>query len=263
MRVLLIAGTHGVEPQSSSFLSSLFKTHLKNSFAEAVKAFSISSLLGMEPSEFEEAAIPLQVSALSVAPEAIAVEAECSDFLSLSELKLVLIPVINPWGMKNFTRHNASGVDLNRNMPSQNWQSAKLNIDGERNPYYPGDFPASELEVQILVHLIERLKFDLIFSFHTNHFVRYPNPPQINYDGHGKYRDFAVKLAEFSKLEFTEDIGYPTPGSLGSYAKDKGLDCITVEFDDNVSGEQAFQEYAEAFSQMINSLFVRTNNKIS
>jgi len=252
MKVLLIAGTHGVEPQSSFFLSSLFRKYLKSDFAEAVAAFSLSSLLGVEPSEFEDGTIALQATAFDGATSA---DGRVAEGIS-SRLKLLLIPVINPWGMKNFTRYNASGVDLNRNMPSQNWQSAKLNVDGERNPYYPGDFPASELEAQILVQLIERLKFDLIFSFHTNHFVRYPNPPQINYDGAGKYRDFAIKLAERSQLEFTEDIGYPTPGSLGSYAKDRNLDCITVEFDDNVSGEQAFQKYGEVFSQMINSLFI-------
>ena len=95
----------------------------------------------------------------------------------------------------------------------------------------------------------------MIFSFHTNHFIRFPNPPQINYDGLGTHKDFAIKLALDTELEFTEDIGYPTPGSLGSYSKDKGLDCITIEFDDNITAEELNTKYLKAFTENIISLF--------
>lgn len=252
MRLLLLAGTHGVEPQSSAFLSDLITgTVLRDSSLDekGIGIFSVSKLLGLNTQPFEDGAS--QISDL---------ELNLQDF---KNFRIIAIPVFNPYGLKNFTRQNHHGVDLNRNMPSQNWQSAKLKIDGEKNPYYPGDFPASELEVQVLTKLIENLDFDLIISFHTNHFVRYPNSPQINYDGHGKYRDFAITLAETTELEFTEDIGYPTPGSLGSYAKDRQLDCITVEFDDNIKAEELNKKYLETFAQSILPLFTEKDSELN
>ncbi|MBU6196334.1 MAG: DUF2817 domain-containing protein [Cyanobacteria bacterium REEB446] len=260
MRLLLIAGTHGVEPQSSAFLNSLLTQILSitdgdgNSGNESlhrsidtgfnkksIGVFSLSQLLGVTAHEAEDTAIQINDLELNV-----------NEF---NNFKIIAIPVLNPHGLKNFTRHNHHDVDLNRNMPSQNWQSAKFRIDGEKNPYYPGDFPASEIETQLLTKLIEGLDFDLIISFHTNHFIRFPNPPQINYDGLGTHKDFAIKLALDTELEFTEDIGYPTPGSLGSYSKDKGLDCITIEFDDNITAEELNTKYLKAFTENIISLF--------
>jgi len=64
-----------------------------------------------------------------------------------------------------------------------------------------------------------------------------------------------MKLAADTQLEFTEDIGYPTPGSLGSYAKDRMIDCITIEFDDNDSPEQLAEKYLVSFAENISALF--------
>lgn len=267
MRLLLIAGTHGVEPQSSAFLSSLLAQILPNEGNESpentamcrsidtgfnkrsIGIFSISQLLGVTAPKAEDTAIQINDLELNV-----------NDF---KDFKIIAIPALNPHGLKNFTRHNHHDVDLNRNMPSQNWQSAKFRIDGEKNPYYPGDFPASEIETQLLTKLIEGLDFDLIISFHTNHFIRFPNPPQVNYDGLGTHKDFAIKLARDTELEFTEDIGYPTPGSLGSYSKDKGLTCITIEFDDNITAEELNTKYLKAFTENISSLFKNQNSELS
>jgi len=208
---------------------------------ESIGIFSISELLGSRAHEAESNAIQINDLELNID--------------ELKDFRIIAIPILNPHGLKNFTRHNHHDVDLNRNMPSQNWQSAKFRIDGEKNPYYPGDFPASEIESQLLTKLIEGLAFDLIISFHTNHFIRFPNAPQVNYDGLGTYKDFAIKLAKDTGLEFTEDIGYPTPGSLGSYSKDKGLDCITIEFDDNIQAEELCSKYLKAFTENISFLF--------
>jgi protein MpaA len=268
MRLLLVAGTHGVEPQSSAFLSSLLSQILSMYEADenpengvehssidtdlnkrSIGIFSISDLLGLTAHKVEDTAIQISDLELNVN--------EFKDF------KIIAMPVLNPHGLKNFTRHNHHDVDLNRNMPSQNWQSAKFRIDGEKNPYYPGDFPASEIETQLLTKLIEGLDFDLIISFHTNHFIRFPNPPQVNYDGIGTHKDFAIKLAQDTELEFTEDIGYPTPGSLGSYSKDKGLDCITIEFDDNIQAEDLNTKYIKAFTENIISLFKNQNSGLN
>ena len=268
MRLLLVAGTHGVEPQSSAFLNSLLTQILSIDETDenpengvvhssintdlnkrSIGILSISQLLGLTAHSVEETALQINDLELNID--------------KLKDFKIIAIPALNPHGLKNFTRHNHNDVDLNRNMPSQNWQSAKFRIDGEKNPYYPGDFPASEIETQLLTKLIEGLDFDLIISFHTNHFIRFPNPPQVNYDGLGTHKDFAIKLARDTELEFTEDIGYPTPGSLGSYSKDKGLTCITIEFDDNITAEELNTKYLKAFTENISSLFKNQNSELS
>ncbi len=246
MKVLLIAGTHGVEPQSSLFLQSLLSLieskYAKTFSAKELCSLSLSLLLGFDLDPCEKAALSVQNLDF--------------DLTCLHEAKLIAVPLLNPYGKKHFVRHNARGVDLNRNLPTKNWEAARLKIDGVANPYYPGEFPASELETQLLTRLIELSRCDLVISFHTKHFIRHPNPPQVNYDSvSGKYKAFAMKLAADTQLEFTEDIGYPTPGSLGSYAKDKMIDCITIEFDDNDSPEQLAEKYLVSFAENISALF--------
>ncbi len=202
-RILLIAATHGVEPQSAYYAQRLVEQ------------------LELDP--------------------------ETSNFAN----NLQIIPVLNPHGLKTFSRTNARGVDLNRNLPSSNWQpSPALLEDSSPNPYYGGPQPASEKETQDLVETIRSFKPDLIISLHTNHYVQNPNPPQVNLDlanDNPEARQIAQHLAEILGLILSEDIGYPTPGSLGSYAKDLSIPCITIEFDDELDAETLWQSSGPAF----------------
>ena len=43
------------------------------------------------------------------------------------------------------------------------------------------------------------------------------------------------------------DIGYPVPGSLGTYCLEREIPCITVEFDDEKGSEQVVSEYLQDF----------------
>jgi murein peptide amidase A len=160
------------------------------------------------------------------------------------------IAALNPWGLENFTRGNKNGVDLNRNLASSNWKASdKFLEDTSPNPYYSGEQSGSEVETQRLLQVIEEFKPEIIFSFHTNHTVANPNEPQINFDG--DENSWAYKKAELlssrSKLPLSLDIGYPTPGSLGSYSKEKNIACITIEFDDRKNSQELWNEYSKVF----------------
>lgn len=200
-KILIIGGTHGLEPQSRDFVESLEKF-----------------------------------------------------FLSRSLKNLFFIPALNPWGLERFTRGNENGVDLNRNMPSSNWKpSSKFLEDSSLNPYYSGIKPGSEAEIIELLSVIKKNKPDLILSFHTNHTVANPNDPQINYDGDinsWAYKKIEV-LSKNSSLPISMDIGYPTPGSLGSFCKESFIPCITIEFDDKKTSKELWEEYSEAFINFI------------
>lgn len=92
-------------------------------------------------------------------------------------------PLLNPDGLlqKKSVRLNAHGVDLNRNMPTPNWQKEtarywqKTGHDPRRNP---GAEPLSEPESQWLYDEIKRFKPDAIVSVHAPYGVLdFDGPP--------------------------------------------------------------------------------------
>lgn len=129
----------------------------------------------------------------------------------------MLIPCLNADGFHANQRTNSRGVDLNRNFPSSDWNS---HMKAPR--YYPGPKAGSERETQALIQLIEDEKPQLIVHFHSWE-------PCIVYTG-AQGRRAAEILGEQTGYEVREDIGYPTPGSLGQYAgADKKIPVICIE----------------------------------
>ncbi|MDG1851800.1 MAG: M14 family zinc carboxypeptidase [Gammaproteobacteria bacterium] len=93
-------------------------------------------------------------------------------------------PTVNPDGLLDgqAIRQNANGVDLNRNFPSDDWQDLAQDYwknTTSRNPRrFPGDFPASEPEVQWVVEQINTFKPDVIVSVQAPyHLLDYDAPP--------------------------------------------------------------------------------------
>jgi protein MpaA len=125
----------------------------------------------------------------------------------------------NPDGVAANRRWNGNGVDLNRNLPSKDWTAEVL------NPRYPpGPSAASEPETAAMVRLIAECKPIAILSAHS--FSKF----QVN--ANGPSREWAERLASVCGYPVTEDIGYPTPGSLGSYAGiELGIPTITLEIE--------------------------------
>lgn len=128
---------------------------------------------------------------------------------------VILIPIANPDGWKRWTKKNANHVDLNRNFPG-NWEPSRR---GSR--HYSGPEPLSEPETRIIVDLIERTKPSRIISVHSP-------LHNINYDGPAL--ELAKVMAKHNHYPIVDQIGYPTPGSLGNYAgKDRNIPTITLE----------------------------------
>jgi hypothetical protein len=92
--------------------------------------------------------------------------------LSLDDFHLKVVPQLNPFGYDHDFRHNANGVDLNRNFPC-GWEQ----YAGGDDVYQPWDFdykgaaPASEPETQIAMRLMEELKPVILLDFHTAHYI--------------------------------------------------------------------------------------------
>ena len=146
----------------------------------------------------------------------------CCEFIDCNikspfEEEILAIPVVNPDGFLNYERKNANGVDLNRNMPTEDWSQ-----EYSEEKFFPGEKPNSEPESQQIVNIIERYQPCCIISFHSW-------KPIINYNGPSL--EYAKKIAAHLNMVITNDIGYPTPGSLGTYSGlERKIPTITLEF---------------------------------
>lgn len=135
----------------------------------------------------------------------------------LDRQKVVVVPILNPDGFAANRRHNARGVDLNRNFPTTDWGDASL-----RKGDAPGSAPASEPETQAALGLVKRLRPARIVSLHDPLHVN-------NYDGDQSLR-LAKAMAAHNKYPIRGSIGYPTPGSFGTWAgHEKRIPVVTLE----------------------------------
>jgi len=160
-------------------------------------------------------------------------------------LRLVVLVRTNPDGLAAGTRVNARGVDLNRNFPARNWRRAP------NRSLRRGATPASEPETRALLELIARLEPALIVSIHSIGGGRHCN----NYDGPARH--LAEAMTKHNGYPTRASIGYPTPGSLGSWAGvDRGIPTVTLELPRDVPGDLAWKNNRDALIEAIRSVTV-------
>lgn len=152
---------------------------------------------------------------------------------------LLFIPCLNPDGIKNGTRTNSNGVDLNRNFPTQNWELT------ERNEFFGGEVPASEIETRFVVDVIEKYEPKEIITLHAPFKI-------VNYDGDAK--TLADRISAIINYPVEGNIGYPTPGSFGTYAGlEKQIPTITLELDEICPVEELISPVHKIFDMLKNS----------
>ncbi len=138
--------------------------------------------------------------------------------------RFVVVPVVNPDGLARGQRTNVRGVDLNRNFPAENWTPAR------RHGLYPG----SEPETRTVLKLMRQFRPARILAIHSPLHC-------VNYDGPA--REIAEAMARATKYPLRASIGYPTPGSLGSYAGiDLDTPTVTLELRHGLSRSRAWNE---------------------
>ena len=147
--------------------------------------------------------------------------------LPIWDLQAAVILCGNPDGMLRGTRGNARGVDLNRNFPTSNWRPDPVFYKSRSNDardiaLSPGPEPASEPETKALVALIDQLQPRAVVSLHS---------ALACVDDSGASH-LGRQLADRCALPFLTEIGYPTPGSMGTWAGERGLNLVTLELED-------------------------------
>lgn len=135
-----------------------------------------------------------------------------------------VIPVLNPDGVKYKTRTNANKIDVNRNFPTKDWDSAAIanwKRTTSSNPRrFPGNEGGSEPETKCALHHIDDFKPDFIVSVHTPLKV-------LDFDGP------KVVPPKFDYLPWKSLGSYP--GSLGRYMwMERSTPVLTMELKENL-----------------------------
>lgn len=159
--------------------------------------------------------------------ETTVVVSEALRCLPAGDLRAAVILCGNPDGMLRGTRGNARGVDLNRNFPTSNWSPDPVCYKSRANDardiaLSPGAAPASEPETQALMALLDRVRPRAVVSLHS---------ALACVDDAGA-SPLGRQLAGRCALPFLTEIGYPTPGSMGTWAGERGLNLVTLELED-------------------------------
>ena len=146
---------------------------------------------------------------------------------------ILFIPCLNPDGRDLCTRTNSNGVDINRNFPTKNW------VLGERDNYFGGESPASEIETGFVIDVINEYNPTSIITMHTPYKI-------VNYDGPAL--DLAQKISQIINYPIEESIGYPTPGSFGTWAGvERNIPIITLEMDEEESLDNLYPPVKKIF----------------
>ena len=134
-----------------------------------------------------------------------------------------MVPLMNPDGVlkSEATRTNENGVDLNRNLPSDDWQALAHEYwetkGGKNARKFPGDSAASEPEVQFLIDEINSFKPDAIIAVHAPYGI-------VDFDSQ------VLKTAPKSLGKLHLNLLGTYPGSLGNYAGiNRNIPVITLE----------------------------------
>jgi murein peptide amidase A len=139
-----------------------------------------------------------------------------------------VVPALNPDGLLANRKNSARDVDLNRNFPARNFTSV------HQPGYDPGAAPLCEPESALFAGLVESVRPCAVVAVHAPFAC-------INHDGPAAA--WAGAVAAACGWPARADIGYPTPGSLGSWlGVDRGLPVLTIELPPG--GYAGFQEPA-------------------
>lgn len=131
----------------------------------------------------------------------------------------------NPDGLIRGTRGNARGVELNRNFPTRDWRpdpvAHRSTLEDPRDVLLsPGAEPGSEPETRALITLVRELRPQTVIALHA---------PLACIDD-ANHSPLGQWLAARTGLRLVTDVGYPTPGSFGTWGAEQGIPVITYEF---------------------------------
>lgn len=153
-------------------------------------------------------------------------------------VQVTIVPVFNPDGLLKGNRLNGRGVDLNRNLPTTDWNPQAFN-----EKYPPGPAANSEPETQCLVKYLAQENPRWILSLHSW-------KPLLNVNG--RCRPEAECIAKQTGYAIEESVGYPTPGCLGTYCGlERDMPTLTYEIERGLSTENILKIHVPAVCEAL------------
>lgn len=163
------------------------------------------------------------------------------------KIPVTIIPEFNPEGVLHKTRGNLNGVDLNRNLSTKDWSP-----EVKTPRYHPGPSALSEPENQALVKYLAAHKVGFILSLHSWN-------PMLNVNG--DCMEEAELLSRLTGLRIDADMGYPTPGCLGTFTGlERGIPTITYEIQRGQEQAAVLQQHIPAMIELIKHLERKWNS---
>lgn len=157
------------------------------------------------------------------------------DVLRLADVpdgvELWLVRSMNPDGQAHEQRHNANGVDLNRNF-AQNWGP----VAEPGNWQYAGPGPASEPETQVITELGQAVRPDLVLWYHQDLFRISPST--------GRDGEIRRRYAELTGLPLVTVTGGTYTGTASQWSRtvvDPGGVGFTVELGATLTRDDAIR----------------------
>lgn len=148
------------------------------------------------------------------------------------ETNLLFIPRLNATSK----RVNENGVDLNRNFPTKNW------VLSNKDDYFGGNSPASEKETKFIINVVDKYKPKIILTLHAPYKI-------VNFDG--PKIPLIDQISAIMNYPVKESIGYPTPGSFGTWAGiEKNITTVTLELDEKMDNLMLFNKVRKVFELM-------------
>jgi murein peptide amidase A len=145
------------------------------------------------------------------------------------ELNATFLPAANPDGLANGTRMVASGVDPNRNWPTDDWATDTYAAASVIVPGGGGPFPLSEPETQALAALVTRMRPSLIVSYHSAAGLVTGGPAARAMGLESTY----ARTVGYAAGDWTS---YPVTGDFAQWAERKqGIATVEVELPDHYS----------------------------
>jgi protein MpaA len=154
---------------------------------------------------------------------------------------VAVITCANPDGQAAQRRQNAHGVDLNRNFPASNWAKSAATA-----AYYGGERAGCEPETAAIIRAVELTRPARIIAIHSIDRGRQCN----NYDGPGEA--IARIMNASNGYAVKASIGYPTPGSFGTWAGvDRQIATLTLELPHESGDEACWKANAQGLLKIV------------
>ncbi len=152
-------------------------------------------------------------------------------------LDLWIVDDLNPDGVAAGTRHNADGVDLNRNFPYA-WQP----IGHRGEPEYSGPRPLSEPESRIAAALLTRIRPDVTIWYHQQ---------QNLVDDSGGDPTIERRYAQLVGLPFQRLTRYPGSATGWQNATFQPTTAFVVELPAGPLSPSTANRYADAVVHLL------------